>query len=234
MLSYQQNIHSGFVLLPSGVYQLLHCSFYASQFALASLGIRERFKLINKCFFEIRNTPNFIKIERGFISSITTVKTQPNMMFNYQAKQKLKIFSELYSDLCDTIEIINSTFTTHIVFVLTLLLVTDILSSYSALREFNKASYMFYFSVGTNGSWTVIMYCVKFFLAYSGDSTTNEAEKTLVLVMKAITDANSNIELRNELNFLLTQMNFRKKVLSNKFFDINWRLILTVDILIRY
>ena len=73
--------------------------FYTYQFCLASLSLRERFKLLNTC---LRNF--WIKQKIKKFSESEPVKT-------------IKHVSKLYLDLCDLIEVVNSTFTYHLVFV---------------------------------------------------------------------------------------------------------------------
>lgn len=150
LFAYHQNIPTGFVLLPSCVYQLLHSCFYTSQFSLATLAVKERFKLINKYFFGVEKSFQMRRVDHFLNSSNKTSKQQSKIYPAYRDHSELKLFSELYSDLCDLIEIINSTFTIQIVFVLTSLIVTNIFSAYSALRELRQPSHMFYFSVVAN------------------------------------------------------------------------------------
>lgn len=144
----------------------------------------------------------------------------------------LKVFSELYSELCDSIELINSTFTLHLVFVMTSLLSTDVLAVYGAVREFQSSISRFGFLIIANTTWMCIQYLIKAFMAHAGSSTTNEAERSLVLVTKLIITFQFDLEIKTDLNCLLTQIQVRKKNLENNFFAINWNLILSVRILI--
>lgn len=157
-----------------------------------------------------------------------TGEEKKKKLFIAQTTLNLKLFSELYSELCDAIDIVNSTFTIHLIFVLTLLLLTDIFAAYCFLREFQSSSATISFVGYVNAAWTVIMFLIKIPIAFSGDSTTSEAERSQILVTKAIAHASSNNDLRTELSFILMQMKIRKKVFANVFFNINWSLILTV------
>lgn len=166
------------------------------------------------------------------ISSNTTAS---NIICVRNKNFRLELFSELYGDLCDCIEVINSTFTTPIVFVTMSLLAIDVFGGYGILREFilrdtNQKVIMFF--IVANGSWIVIHYGIKAFLCHAGTSTTNEAEKSLLLIIRMISQS-SNQESKSDLNSLLIQMRCRNKKLRNGFFTINWNLILAVSVWLR-
>ena len=76
-----------------GFYQ----SFYVCQFGLASILIRERFKLLNESLGEIYDQRKSKKFKT------------PTVLQN---------FSKLYFDLCDSIELVNSSFAVHTIFIL--------------------------------------------------------------------------------------------------------------------
>lgn len=140
----------------------------------------------------------------------------------------MKLFSELYYDLCDAINIVNATFTIHIVFVMINLLLTDVFVAFGTIREFLMQARKSRFLVLANSAWIALHYGIKTLVAYAGSSTTKEAEKTLILVTKLIGMTNSDKELKTDLNFLLIQMRSRNKNIRNNFFIINYKLILTV------
>lgn len=81
--------------------------FFTYQFCFASLALRERFKLLND-FLKKLVIDNKFK----FSSTSTTF-------------DNLKSVTELHLDLCDLIELINSTFTAHLIFILLSVLVRD-------------------------------------------------------------------------------------------------------------
>lgn len=140
----------------------------------------------------------------------------------------LKHFSGLYNDLCDAIETINSTFTLQIIFVMANFLATDVFAAYGVLREFLSRSHRLAFMLTGNCSWMLIQYAIKVLTVQAGSSTTNEAEKTVVIVTKIA--GNSNESFKAELNSFLLHMRCRNKKLENVFFTINWNLILAVGV----
>ena len=83
-----------FIFLHIGIYKL----FFAVQFFLASLALRERFKLLNA---SLKVSGNLKKIE------IFTIKSNNTKNF--------ELFSKLFLDLCDLIEVVNSTFAFQLV-----------------------------------------------------------------------------------------------------------------------
>lgn len=67
-------------------------------------------------------------------------------------------------------------------------------------------------------------------MAHCGSSTTSEAEKSLIIVsqfMDRVDD--TDMMTRINLNLVMNQMRFRNKNLENKFFAINYKLILAVS-----
>lgn len=143
----------------------------------------------------------------------------------------LKLFSELFNDLCDGIEIVNATFTTQLIFAMLSLMLTDIFGAYGVLRELIakvKLQFLLYFFIG-NSVWITIQYAIKVFLVHAGSSTTNEAEKSIATLAKAAGSLNSNDILKSDLMTLIAQLKCRNMKLKNVFFEINWNLILTVS-----
>jgi 7tm Chemosensory receptor len=142
---------------------------------------------------------------------------------------KLKLFADLFNDLCDSIEVINSTFTFQLVIVITSFLLIDIFTAYGILRELMKHQNGIKLALLSNFIWIFIQYLIKIFIAHAGSSTTSEAEKAVVIVTKALGSMEFDQELKVDLNFHLIQMRCRNKNLQNVFFVINWQFILTVS-----
>lgn len=160
-----------------------------------------------------------------------TINGHDNIVVVKDKRFNLKLCIQLHSDLCDIIELINKTFTTQIVFVMTGLLVTNVFFAYSALNEYIYRLYSSSLLVTlTNIACITIQYSIKALVAHAGSSTTRESEKTLVLVTKVLAFTKSGDDVACEPKMiLLAQMQYRKKNLENIFFNINWNLILTVS-----
>lgn len=140
------------------------------------------------------------------------------------------LFMDLYNELCDAIDLINSTFTNHLIVVMINLLTMDVLSAFALMREFflNSSSIGFYLTI--YGLWMFFNFSIKLFMAHAGSSTTREGDKTIVLVTKAGGRMSNNDDLKPDLNSLLLHMRSRSKKLENIFFPINWNLILAVRV----
>lgn len=151
-------------------------------------------------------------------------------VFCIQPKQEyfdVELFSELYDDLSDLVEMVNQTFTTQLIFVMAQFMSIEIFGGYGILREMLSTSRKYFLIVG-NFFWIIFQYPVKFFMASAGNNTTNEAEKSLVLITKLINRARYDDSLRCRLNNLLIQLQCRNKKLFNVFFTVNYNVILLV------
>jgi hypothetical protein len=181
---------------------------------LAALAVRERFKILN-----------------DNLSSFLGNKIKTNKCVIVIPKSfDLKLLSALYNDLCDLIQLINSAFTVPLIFVTLCIVSTDVFAAYGILREYQIGSNkLFVFLLIGNSSWISIQYAIKIFLVNAGSSTTNEAERTLVLVLKSLGTLDSFDYDKNDLKSLLIILRSRKKNLENVFFTLDWKLILTVS-----
>lgn len=142
----------------------------------------------------------------------------------------LKAFSELYNDLCDGIETVNSTFTMHTVFLMTDLVLKDVFIAYTALRQlFAQARDLGPMIFVINLTWISIQYAIKSFIAHAGNITKLEADKSIFLTTKVLANMHSKGDERLEL-VLLAQMRCRNKKIENIFFVIDWSLVLTVSL----
>lgn len=221
---------SKFLLLPSFVFILLFNFFYASQFACAALAIRERLKLLNVFLrFVIHNELfkffNFF----GFRFSLTRVSNDENTI-KFSCDLKYKMFSDTFNDLCDALDLNNSIFTFHIVFVVTSFLLTNIFAAYLILRELLSKNSFLGHLVPAACIFIALQYLIKNFIAYVGNSTTVEAEKSLKIITKALGSMEFESKLKMDLNFFLIQFQCRNKNVQNIFFVINWKFILAVSI----
>lgn len=143
----------------------------------------------------------------------------------------MELFAELYDELCDLIELLNKTFTNQLVFVMAEFMSIEIFGGYGILREALSTSRKYFLLVG-NLIWIMFQYPVKFFMASAGSSTTDEAEKSLVLIAKLIIRTKYDDLLRSRLNNLLIELQCRNKKISNVFFTVNYNVILLVRLML--
>jgi hypothetical protein len=107
----------------------------------------------------------------------------------------------------------------------------DIFAAYGIVKEVLASQSATRFTIIPNMIWLIIQYAIKVFIAHVGSSTTDEAEKSVVIVTKALGSLEFSEDLKVDLNFLLTQMRCRNKNLQNVFFAINWNFILAVNLI---
>lgn len=233
ILTWIYGINSHFIMISSSVYHLLHNSFYTSQFSCAALAVGSRFKILNEYLagymFE------GLVVVQPLIDYHCRFQPQPvKQPKKIQAAVKIqnfnmRLFSELYNDLCDTVELVNNTFTFQLIIVMMSILLIDIFAAYGALREFmSNSNERLKFLIIANSTWIAIQYLMKVFMACSGSRTTSEATKSLVHLTRLIEATESSNPMKLEMNFLLIQMKCRNKNFQNVFFNINWHLILAV------
>lgn len=199
-------------MMTAGIFQLLFNLFYISQFSCAALAVKQRFALLN-----------------SYIEKFTSDSKQDyEILLPPPMKLDLRLFMELYNNMCDSILIINSTFTPNLIIVMTIFMTIDIFGGYGIVQEFMSPSRNLANLLGSS-VWVLLQYPIKIFMAYSGNSTTEEAERTSVLISKLITNTGEhNRQHKDLLNITLHQLQIREKRLCNIFFTINYNLILVV------
>ena len=146
-----------------------------------------------------------------------------------QDSLKIKKFMKMFNSLCKTIEMLNSIFTFHIVFVVTSFLITNTFVGYVALKELlMDASESPHLVVGA-AAYVICHYFIKTFIAHVGRSTTNEAEHSAKIISTALATIEFEEKIKFDLNFLLIQMQSRHKTVETVFFVINWNFIVGVS-----
>lgn len=202
------NFKTSQAMMAASIYQLLHNLFYVCQFSCAALAVKDRFAILNNYLERFILDPGCYKIEQKALD--------------------LKLFTELYNKLCDILQVISSTFTLHLIIVMLNFTAVEIFGGYGIVREVLLPSRNV-LNLIASFVWILSQYPIKFFMASSGSSTTEEAEKSLVLISKIITSTGEHDqEYKNALNIVLHQMQVREKRLSNIFFNIDYNIILAV------
>lgn len=121
---------------------------------------------------------------------------------------------------------INSTFTAHLIVVLVTIMVIEILGGYAFLREgISKVNHPIAMTAGL--LWIAFNNVIKLTMVYAGSSTTDEAEKSLVLISKLAMKGDERC--RNDLKFVSSQLQIRNKKFRNIFFAIDYTAIVVVS-----
>jgi hypothetical protein len=141
---------------------------------------------------------------------------------------KRQTFTELFDFLFDSIDIINSNFTTHSIIVLVSILSFNVFAAYNIVREFTAGSGMFFFFLINDSFWILIQYVVMSLMAFMGNSTSREAEKSILIVLHATGLLETDHHLQRDLKIFLDKLKGRNKCFENEFFTINWKMIMSV------
>jgi hypothetical protein len=145
-------------------------------------------------------------------------------------KTSLSSYSHLFDILFDSIELINSSFTFHLIFVMINILSLNIFATYGVVREFLSRSEMFSHQIINNVFWILTHCFLKSLMAFLGSSTTKEAMRPRLIILKALEASDSTHRLQDELKNLLEKLKNRNPNIENEFFVINWKLILSVSL----
>jgi hypothetical protein len=168
---------------------------------------------------------NFLFSSRSLSPNLKTGRTATAFSF------KRQIYSELYDNLFEVIDLINSNFTVHLIFVLIRFVATDIFAFYTVLKEFLSGSEKtFHFELICNIYWISAHFGMKCFIAFMGSSTTKEVEKSSLIILKASVLLDSNHVMQKDLKIIQNQLQIRNRNIENKFFTINWNMILNVSV----
>lgn len=199
------------LMMLASIYQLLYNLFYVCQFSCAALAVKHRFGILN----------DYLE------NSVITTSIWDKNVVSKKALD-LRFFAESYNKLCDILQIINATFTLHLVITLLNFMAIEIFGGYGVIRELTLPSRNF-MNLIASLAWILSHFPIKIFMAYSGKSTTEEAERSLVLVSKIIINTEDHHkEQKNALNIILHLLQVREKKLSNVFFSIDFNIILVV------
>ena len=108
-------------------------------------------------------------------------------------------------------------------------LLTSTFLLHSIIREIFMESEYFWELVCINAFWLSFYLRLNCFMLKMGADTTEELEKTSILVLKIISYTHNAI-MHKTLNNFLQQINQRQKTIKNIFFNIDWSLLFQVFI----
>lgn len=157
----------------------------------------------------------------------------------------MKIFTQLFHELCDAIESINQLFTFHLLPTMFSFLVIDIFGAYGIIREFmvttndansQQHSYAIQMIIA-NVSYSIIQLIFKIWAANIGHSTRSEGEKTKVILSKmmngtppltTVVGVGGHEVSTNIFYTALIQCQSRNLTLKNLYFIIDWNIVFEV------
>lgn len=182
---------------------------FGTQFALAVAFVRQRFRALNE-----------------HITRWSPVRSSKVACFTSMPADK---FGIIFHGLCDSIGVINETFTFHFIILLGNILVACVFASYGFINEISKHNPISYPDISLNVIALLCQFMFIILIVASGSSLTKEAEKTVVVVSIVASDAHG--DQKGELIGLLTHMRCRDFNVKNDMFNINWSVMIAVSFL---
>lgn len=134
----------------------------------------------------------------------------------------------LYQELCDGIDLLNSTFTFHLIPIVMNSLLLQVFSAYGILWAVLSRSKIVLFITLQNGSWFITQYMLQALMAFAGSSVTRSAKKSSLIIIRELNNDEVNEGLVNALQNLVSRMNSRSLKVENVLFQIDWRLFARV------
>lgn len=199
-------------------------SIYLTQFVLASLTLLLRFKSLNN---RIGNSTTEFNIKD------TTV------------------IAQLYRQLCEGIEILNETFTFHLIpifaslivsssrrskkfhKILFLLQVTIIFGMYGTIVQILHPTEVFMAALCTNSLGAANCCCMICAVVFFGSRLSSEASKTSIIYNKFQASLNASDAYKLNFIYVMTQLKSRSISVENFLFKIDWTVVLAVRVLIK-
>lgn len=198
-------------------YVLIYLGLHIFQFAFAIHSLKIRFDLLND---NLRFT-------------LQNVSVKPNTVINIHANsfrdRHGKLFTNLYSELCDGIELANETFTFQIIPYMCYYLSGNLFALYSLIRELYYQSPYALIAFILNSSW-VVMHTIIIVIALTiSTSMTKAAQKTPIIVSSIIKANEFTGCMLETFRIFLMEIQYRNLFAESAFFRIDWKLYLGVS-----
>lgn len=179
-------------------------NFFFAQFIIVSLNIHSRFKALNQHLLRAleRKSFNVINLRFGVV----------------------------FSDLCDSIELLNETFTLPFVFSFACLLIYSIFAAFGVIKEIMQTSTIPAATLYLNSYCLISYLSVIAAVCWNGALVTSRANSTIAIAGKIMNKFSFDKDQKAELVFVLTQMRSRNLKVENFLFVINWNSLLTVSL----
>lgn len=197
-------------------YLLLYLSVLIFQFSFATLAIKSRFSLLND-----------------------------NLRFTYQNSSMMHsakkydehlpiIITDLYSQLCDGIDLVNDSFTFQLIPFMVYYLTSNIFSIYGSIREVYYETSFKYYAFGLNIWWIIVSSGMISIVLYSASTTTRCALKTPIIVSSIVKsyrwrNSQNSQCIIDVFNTFLVETHHRNMFFESAFFRIDWKLLFSVS-----
>lgn len=137
-------------------------------------------------------------------------------------------FIQAYQDLCDAIDLLNSTFTFQLAPVLVNVIMTKTFTAYGVLWAMISPTERKGLVFLQNGSWLVIMHLLEIVISFVGSAVTKSARDTLAIMTKILNNSRIDEDFASQMQNFVLRVNCRNLKVENCFFKINWMILLHV------
>lgn len=163
-----------------------------------------------------------------FRSSFGVITKKPGVTEVRQKPCDSSVIASLYHELCDVIDMINSSLASPIVFVVLYLFILNLFSCYTLVWTLFKEPEYLFMVLTTDGSYVMFNNILQAIFIYASTSTTKQAEQTVLIIIKIIYNNECNKDQLKTFKFFLSQTHHRKLKFETSFFTIDWKLLLVV------
>ncbi|CRL05737.1 CLUMA_CG018766, isoform A [Clunio marinus] len=218
---FEMKIHYGAgCLMPlSYGYLLLYLSMLILQFSFSTLAIKNRFCLLNDNLrFTFQNS-----LAKGN-------STLANGNANRLHEQLSNTIRDLYSNLCDGIDLVNESLTFQLIPFLVYYLTANLFAIYSTIREVFYQTPLMYIAIGTNICWMILHSVIASIALYSGHITTKCALRTPIIVSSILRNCKDKESpfTKDAFKTFLLEVQHRNMFIENEFFRIDWKLLFSM------
>lgn len=208
---------SAYLMAFSYGYSLLYLSLQVVQLSLTIYSLKIRFKMIND---NLQFTFKNISMKPKQIIYICS---------NEFSDKLARLLTELYCDLCDEIDIVNSSFTFQIIPFMIYDFTANLFATYSIIRDMYIRSPVLLFSIATNASWVIFHTFILAIPLYYGCSTTKIARKTPLIVSEIVETYRQKGSVNETFKTFLMHLQFRNLNFENEFVRVDWKIMITVS-----
>lgn len=168
-------------------------------------------------------------ISKGFECLESHLKTSASRL----STEKIQKVSILFNQLVQSINCINGSLCELLSPTLASTLINEVFFIYSLTiyHQAGNASYTFFEIVFCTFGWFAVHAARVVLISYSGSSVSSSHGSLKDFILNLINIEKSE-SLKNEMRCILFQIESGNKNLRNSFFDINWRLMFTVRLLL--
>lgn len=162
--------------------------------------------------------------ECGRISDIAAI----NLYSTHGKKNLAKFISELYSQLCDGIELVNEAFTLQLIPFVIYHLTVNLFTMYGLIRELALNSSVVWAAVSLNLGWIITTTFLLSLALYSAEKAQKSARETPIIVGYILKMEKFKAP-EDVLKTFLLEVQYRNISFHNEFFHVEWKLMLQVS-----